>query len=127
MTEGYFSCKIAQGYVEEGQQAGELVIAFDVDLETGETITCRHPCFGECGHLAKGVIEHLRLPWPHGIEAINSVQGAEVRVRVKADKYGNMKGYIVTNTRKLADPATVAAGVAKLAAKEQPDDDNIPF
>jgi hypothetical protein len=131
IAEGVYDGTVLDGYCEETQK-NELVVCIEVDLQgqEGEPVVCRHPAFGEYGHLAEAVVRHLGLEWPYGLESLATAKGKTVRVRCKHKTYKgdiDVRFYVVTSERKKADAATVSAYVARLSANAGSNDPDIPF
>ena len=104
-----------------------LVIALDVQLDSGEIVTCRHSTTGKYCDITREIVEGpLGLDWPYGIEKIGSVVGRTVPVSVKHLDRGGYRAYIATKKKgENMDAATVKRAVARLAG--DPNADDVPF
>ncbi len=131
IPEGYYDGTIESAWIETFGNTDDLIMAFSIKLGVGDVVTARHATSGDWGHLGKKVAEQLELPWPGGLEKIETTVGRTVRVRVKHKEFRNgdvmAKAYIVIDrSGEPAEPDKIKSGIAKLANTEVKDD-NVPF
>jgi hypothetical protein len=82
---GYHDGTIVDAWLEENEQYEDsLTVVFNVDLEGGENIECRHRIEGKHADLNKEILHKLGVEnWPDDLERTATItQSADVRVKI---------------------------------------------
>ena len=139
--EGFHNGTITTGWLdaEEGSEES-LRVCFEVALDEGPSVECRHRAFGDKADKTRAVVEHLGMtPWPYGLENIAEVApGKRVRVWIvhnpsKDGRTTYANGYIVLGGKRSGDSKAVRPQLHALAKRDgvtierREDEDDLPF